>query len=337
VQEPGGPVENDERTRIFRAMAAAVCAQGASMGGRGGSGGGGWGVGGGPIALADVAARAEVSPRRLRGQFADVEACFLGAFEWCSERAGAAMEQAYTGEHGWVEGIRSALGAALELIEEEPCLARLWIVYALGAGPRVLRSRAAAIATLADYVDRGRLESRVRAEPPAITAEGVVGALLAVLQTRLLASKPEPPTALRGELMGLILLPYLGSAAARRELGRPAGRPTIGRRSQPPRSGRVAMESMGPRLTYRTARVLTAIAERPGSSNREVANRAEVVDQGQISKLLSRLEAQGLIANVGGGGLRGAPNAWELTLRGEQVQHAVAGMATATPERSGRR
>jgi AcrR family transcriptional regulator len=317
-------VENDERTRIFRAMATTVCARGGSMAG-------------GQITLTDIAVRAEISPRRLRGQFADVETCFLGAFEWCSERAGAAMEQAYAGEHGWVEGTRSALAAALELIEREPDLARLWIVYSLGAGPRVLYSRAAAIAKLAEYVDRGRLESRVRAEPPAITAEGVVGALLAVLQTRLLAPKPEPPTTLRGELMGLILLPYLGGSAARRELARPVGRSPIGRRSQPPRSGRVVTEGVGPRLTYRTARVLTAIAERPGSSNREVANRAEVVDQGQISKLLSRLEVQGLIANVGGGGLRGAPNAWELTLRGEQLQHTIADMAVAVPERSGRR
>ena len=324
-------MDDDERIRIFRAIAVAVSAQGGSLGGRGSQGGSG-----GPISLADVAARAGVSPRALRRRFADVEACFLAAFEWCSEHAGAAMAQAYGGEHGWVEGARSALAAALELIEREPDLARLWIVHALGGGPRVLRSRAAAIATLAEYVDRGRLESRVRAEPPAITAEGVVGALLVVLQTRLLASRPEPPTALRGELMSLILLPYLGSAAARREQARPAGRSTPSGGARPRRSGRAGMASVGPRVTYRTARVLTAIAERPGSSNREVANRAEVVDQGQISKLLSRLEAQGLIANVGGGGLRGAPNAWELTLRGEQVQHTIAHMA-ATRERSARR
>lgn len=309
-----GPVENDERTCIFRAIATTVCARGGSMAG-------------GQITLTDIATQAEISPRRLRRDFADVETCFLGAFEWCSERAGAAMEQAYAGEHGWVEGIRSALAAALELVEREPDLARLWIVYSLGAGPRVLHSRTAAIAKLAEYVDRGRLESRVRAEPPAITAEGVVGAVLAVLQTRLLAAKPEAPTTLRGELMGLILLPYLGAAAARRELARPVGRSPGGPRSQPPRSGRVVMEGVGPRLTYRTARVLTAIAERPGSSNREIANRAEVVDQGQISKLLGRLELQGLIANVGGGGLRGAPNAWELTIRGEQLQHTIADLA----------
>jgi AcrR family transcriptional regulator len=308
VQEPVGSVDEDERARIFRALAAAVSAQG-----------------GVPTNLADVAVGAGISPHKLRRRFPDVEACFLAAFEWVSEHAGAAMAQAYAGEHGWVEAVRSALAALLDLIEQEPNLARLWIVYALGAGPRVLRRRTEEIATLAEYIDRGRLESRVRAEPPAITAEGVVGALLVVLQTRLLASTPEPPSKLRGELMSLILLPYLGGAAAKRELVRPAPR-----QPQPPRSGRLVLEGVGPRVTYRTARVLRAIAERPGSSNREVANRAEVVDQGQISKLLSRLETQGLIVNVGGGDVRGAPNAWELTLRGEQIQHAVARLAGPT-------
>ncbi len=315
MQQPVGSGDDDERTRVFRALATAVSAQG-----------------GGSPSLADIAARAGISPRKLRGQFADVEACFLAAFEWCSEAVGGVMEQAYTGERSWLEAVRSALAAALEWIEREPDLARLWIVYALGAGPRVLRRRTEAIATLAGYIDRGRLESRVRAEPPAITAEGVVGALLVVLQTRLLASTQEPSSELQGELMSLILLPYLGSAAARRELVRP-GRSAVSRQPQPPASGRVVLEGLGPRVTYRTARVLKAIAERPGSSNREIANRAEVVDQGQISKLLSRLESQGLIVNVGGGDVRGAPNAWELTLRGEQIQHAVARLAAPTENR----
>jgi AcrR family transcriptional regulator len=313
VQKRGRSVGEDECTRIFRATAAAVAEEG-----------------GDSVTLADIAARAEVSPRKLRGRFADVDACFLATFEWCSRRAGAAMARAYEGEPKWVEGVRSALVAILELIEQEPDLARLWIVYALGAGrsetgQRVLRRRAEAIATLAEYIDRGRLESGVRAELPAITAEGVVGALLAVLQARLLASDPAPPTRLRGELMSLILLPYLGSAAAKRELARPVGRPRGGRPAQPATGGAVG-GSAGIRLTYRTARVLSAIAERPGANNREVANRAEVVDQGQISKLLSRLESQGLIANAGGGGARGAPNAWELTLRGEQIAQTVVRM-----------
>ncbi|HXB65579.1 MAG TPA: helix-turn-helix domain-containing protein [Solirubrobacteraceae bacterium] len=317
MQQPGGSAEEDERIQVFRALAVCVARQG-------------------QVSLADVAAQADVSPRRLQRQYADVEACYLDAFERCSRWAGSVLVRAYAGEHGWVEAVRSALTAALELIEREPDLARLWIVYALGAGPRVLRSRAKTIATLAEYIDRGRREARVRAEPPAITAEGVVGALLVVLQTRLLAAKRQPLEQLRGELMSLILLPYLGGAAARRELARPAGSVSRGRRAQPPGGRRELAEGVGKRVTYRTARVLTAIAERPGSSNREVANRAEVVDQGQISKLLTRLEAQGLIVNAAdGSGVRGAPNAWELTLRGEQIQHSLAG-TVAPREPSGR-
>lgn len=310
MQEGGDSVEGDERIRIFRAMATALSDERA-----------------GSVTLADVAARAGISSRKLRGRFTDVETCFLAAFEHCSERAGVAMARAYEGESRWVESVRAAVAAMLELIEREPDLARLWIVYSLGAGPRVMRHRAQAITTLCEYIDRGRLEPASRTEPPAITSEGVVGGVLAVLQARLLAPDSGAFEELQGELVSLVLLPYLGSAAARRELARPTRR-----RSQPPGGGRTAVEGMGLRITYRTARVLKAIAERPGASNREVANRAEVVDQGQISKLLSRLEAQGLIANIGGGGLRGAPNAWELTPRGEQLEDAVSRLAAQTQQ-----
>ncbi|HWX44958.1 MAG TPA: MarR family transcriptional regulator [Solirubrobacteraceae bacterium] len=296
-------MEDDRNTRILRAAAVAVSDRGL-----------------GSVTLADVAALAGVSPRRVRELYGDLEECLLGAFDWGSERALAVMAEAYAQEIRWVDGTRAALAALLALVEQEPDLARLWIVYSLGAGPRVLRRRAEAITALCEYVDLGRRESASRLEPPAITAEGVVGALLAVLQARLLAPDPEPPTELLGELMSLLLLPYMGSAAAKRELARPPWRPS---QSRAPRSGRSAVEGVGMRLTYRTARVLMAIAERPGASNREVADRAEVVDQGQISKLLSRLESQGLIANLGGGGPRGVPNAWELTRRGEQVEHAL--------------
>jgi len=78
------------------------------------------------------------------------------------------------------------------------------------------------------------------------------------------------------------------------------------------------------RLTYRTVRVLMAVAAHPGSSNRVVADAAEVSDQGQMSKLLARLDGLGLIENTGGGAVRGEHNAWTLTDKGWQVQGAFA-------------
>jgi DNA-binding MarR family transcriptional regulator len=77
------------------------------------------------------------------------------------------------------------------------------------------------------------------------------------------------------------------------------------------------------RLTYRTVRVLLAIAERPGASNRVVAQGSGVQDQGQISKLLARLEHLGLISNEGVGASRGEPNAWRLTARGREIERTI--------------
>ncbi|HXQ00053.1 MAG TPA: hypothetical protein VN845_08310, partial [Solirubrobacteraceae bacterium] len=49
-----------------------------------------------------------------------------------------------------------------------------------------------------------------------------------------------------------------------------------------------------------------------------------IVDQGQISKLLTRLEYQGLIVNRGADSrARGTPNAWWLTERGEALEREL--------------
>ena len=73
---------------------------------------------------------------------------------------------------------------------------------------------------------------------------------------------------------------------------------------------RERLQARGIQPTYRTLRVLAAIATHPGASNREVADFAGVLDEGQISKLLKRLESLGLIENTGEGQPKGKPNAW---------------------------
>jgi TetR/AcrR family transcriptional regulator len=109
-------------------------------------------------------------------------------------------------------------------------------------------------------------------------------------------------------------------------------------------SGRAGRQLAGPasvgfRLTVRTHMVLAAVAELGGTgsppSNREIAEAAGVADQGQISKLLSRLEHHGLLRNAGGE-THGLPYAWHLTLRGEEIlragrttQHSSATTGTA--------
>jgi hypothetical protein len=121
-----------------------------------------------------------------------------------------------------------------------------------------------------------------------------------------------------GAMASMIVRPYLGQAAARRELLRPPPRLLPGAERASRRATGGAPSAI--KITYRTARVLSAIADYPGASNREIAERAGIVDQGQVSKLLARLASAELIANIGERSSRGAPNSWRLTLGGEQVR-----------------
>jgi DNA-binding MarR family transcriptional regulator len=82
-------------------------------------------------------------------------------------------------------------------------------------------------------------------------------------------------------------------------------------------------EAAGIRSTYRTARLLSAIAANPGASNRALAAAAGIVDEGQASKLLKRLAARGLIENTARHPKSGEANAWRLTARGVEVERAL--------------
>jgi AcrR family transcriptional regulator len=275
------------------------------------------------MTVAQVIGRAKVSRKTFYDVFADREDCFLAAFDQAIAQASTLTREAYEREPGWRDGVRSGLTRLLIFLDDEPGLAKLCVVEALGAGARVLERRAQVLEALATVIDQGRSVTNATSEPPDVTAEGIVGAVFAVLHTRVLDGGEEPLTNLLSPLMSMIVLPYLGARAASRELSRPAlkiqrdSRQPVRARSKDP------LEGLEMRLTYRTVRVLMVIAEHPGASNREIAEGSGIADQGQISKLLTRLARLKLVENTGEGQERGASNAWHLTERGAQVERAT--------------
>ncbi len=272
------------------------------------------------VSVAHVVGRAGVSRRTFYELFADREACFLGCFDEGVARATEHVLAAYDPTAGWAERLRSALTGALSFFDEELGLAQLLIVGSLGAGSGALARRRIVLARIVAVVDEGRNETKAGSELPSLTAEGIVGGVLSVMHSRLLDGERGSLIALSGPLMSTIVLPYLGQAAARRELARPV--PVA--RVKSTAGDADTLRDLGMRLTYRTVRVLMAVAARPGGSNRQVADEAGIGDQGQISKLLTRLQGLGLIENTGAGSVRGAPNSWVLTDRGWEVQGALA-------------
>lgn len=297
-----------QRSRLIVALISAVEARGYSA-----------------ITVGEVLSRARVSRKTFYEAFTDLEDCFLAAFEQTTVHARKLAQAAYAGERGWRSGTRAALLSLLTAMEQERGAAKLCIVYALVAGPRVLERRVQLLAELARAIDGGRAVARSGREPAALGPQATAGGIAELLHARLLSDDPAPLPDLLGPLMSIIVLPYLGRAAADRELDAPAPGAL---RTTPPDSSvreRDPFARLNMRVTYRTVRVLSAIAQTPAGSNREVAEDAGIVDKSQISKLLARLERLGLIENAvlyrGSHGV----NAWRLTELGTQILGATRG------------
>jgi AcrR family transcriptional regulator len=274
--------------------------------------------------VADVVGRSGVSRRTFYEVFADREQCFLAALDDSIDRVAEHVHPAYMAGGCWRERVRAGLIGVLSFLDHEPSVARLLVVESLGGGPSALERRGRVLAQLRDVVDGGRGEAKARRDLPPLLAEGVVGGVLSVIHTRLVEEERPVLIELTGPLMAMVVLPYLGSATAERELVAPIPDP-------PPRLRPISadpLRGLEMRLTYRTVQVLLALGEHPGASNREVGRAAGIKDQGQVSKLLARLQRLGLLENGGDGQLRGAPNAWTLTARGMEVERAVNSQTT---------
>ncbi len=285
--------------------------------------------------MADITSRARVSRRTFYEQFPDREGCLAAALEDAlgvvmGELAGAGLESL-----AWRERVRLGLWTILAFFDREPVLARVCVVQALRGGPRVLERREVVLARLAGVVDEGRRVGARGEECTPLMAEGLVGAAFGIVYARLLKGSRRPLTGLLGELMGMIVLPYLGPGAARRELScsvpvapaRAASANAVRDAASSARAVADPLESVPMRLTYRTSRVLEGVAELAGRgsdpSNRQVGEYAGISDPGQVSKLLRRLEGLGLLVNGGSGHLKGEPNAWRLTGKGELVSQSI--------------
>jgi len=277
-----------------------------------------WERGSDSMTISRIVGRAGVSRRTFYELFESRDDCMLAAIEQTLALAAERVEAACRPHERWLDRVRAGLGELLWFFEEEPQLAWLAVVHSAGAGPAVLELRCEVLDRLGRIVDEARVDGR--AGPPPLTAEGVVGGVLSVIQGQLIRSGSSGLIELLHPLASMVVLPYLGDAAARRELSRAK---LVPRAAASPSSASDALPGLNLRLTYRTLAVLGVIASEPGLSNRDIAQRAHVSDEGQISRLLARLCDRGLLENTGGGQPLGAANAWRLTPGGEALARAI--------------
>ncbi len=245
----------------------------------------------------------------------------LAAFDEGVARVSRLVAQASAVERGWRERVHAALLALLGFFDEQPSWARFLLLElespedAQALGER----RRGTLTQLARALERETGERLARGPQfvpsSRLTAEMVVGGVAAAVRARLLADTAGPCAQLAPALMSFISGTYGGGQCE------PAG-----------------LEHMPVRPTYRTTRVLDAVAAAPRSNNREIADAAGLRDEGQTSKLLSRLQRRGLVENLGLGAAYGEPNEWVLTNLGERMLETARGLSmAAVPKPSQRR
>lgn len=267
-----------------------------------------------------VTERAAVSPSVFGRFFPNLEVCFLELLEQAMARFTGLMIEAFEAETSWLDGVLAGLEALLVFLDREPELARVCLVGSLAAPPATLRRRLDLLAPLKPLVDGAREQLSADEQPIPLVAEATIVSLTGILHARLVAGDAPPFIGLLGELVGIVVTPYLGVSAANREMkrGEARARILVQEMSVGPRPDPVLIpKGLRHGSAQRRRLCLAFVAGNRGASNQTIAAGIDLPHTGQASAALSYLNGVGLLIKKSG--LPGHPNAWSLSPYGEQV------------------
>jgi AcrR family transcriptional regulator len=178
------------------------------------------------LSVSELCREAGVSHGAFRSLFRDRGELLGAVFDRLVARVQAEMTAAHDAEPCWVDAVRAALGALLCFLDREPGLARFLLVDSLKSDPALLARRGAVLAAVAQTLDARAPAHADGVASASFGGAAVVTAVASLLHGRLLAQGDERAalSELRGSLMGMIVMPYLGVEATRGELSRHARR-----------------------------------------------------------------------------------------------------------------
>ncbi|MDX6610042.1 MAG: hypothetical protein QOF85_1967 [Solirubrobacterales bacterium] len=173
----------------------------------------------GTATVADLTREAGISRTTFYEMFDDKEGCFLAAYDGVADALVRRVAAAYEAEGDWPRRARAGLEALLEALAEEPEVARLALVDVGAAGPAAQRRYRAALQRLTPFFDEGRDFAPGGRNLPANTSRMAIGAVAGLISDELAEGRAETLPNLLSEVLFATLVPYIGPAAAAREVG----------------------------------------------------------------------------------------------------------------------
>jgi AcrR family transcriptional regulator len=170
------------------------------------------------VDIEEVLGRAGMSEEEFDRNFDDVADLTLRAFESHSADFKARTQRAFDGVDTWPDNMRAAAYETARWIRDNPDGTWFGMVGSLGAPDRVLLHREETFKWAVGLIEAGR---SVAPDPDAVLAAApliAMGAIVETLRRQQEGSVDVDIVATVPEMMYAAVRPYLGEAAARREL-----------------------------------------------------------------------------------------------------------------------
>jgi AcrR family transcriptional regulator len=169
-----------------------------------------------------IIAAAPVSYSSFYELFDGKEDCMLQAYDRVVADFWQRIAAAVPADAGWPEQVCAALRAALATVAASPQAARLALVEIQTAGAEALARFGRTHDRIVPLLQPGRELSPHAAELPPTLEEATIGGVAWLLHQRLVMGEAETIEDLHGEVVQIVVAPYLGEAAAARLAAEPA-------------------------------------------------------------------------------------------------------------------
>ena len=173
------------------------------------------------VTVADVCLHVGGSRRTFYEYFDDKVGCLLAAYD---DAAGSALRAAWASFDAapdWAAGIRDGLVTLLDAMAREPELTRLCVMDVLACGDPGRRRHTATLDAIAEIIDRGRAEVPEDLVLPALLGRAAAGAGFSLIYDLVCTDRTAELPGLAPQLTSIVLVPYIGRAAAARYAAQP--------------------------------------------------------------------------------------------------------------------